>query len=706
MPVDAKGRSPNRLIREKSPYLLQHAYNPVDWYPWGPEAFARAKQEGKPVMLSVGYSTCYWCHVMEQESFDDPEIAQLMRDTVVAIKVDREERPDIDALYMSAVQAMTGSGGWPMTVFLTPEGQPFYGGTYFPPEDRWGRPGFTTVLHSVAEAWKTRREELLRSGQSLAQAIQASAGAGSSMPLATSLLEAATRQFAQQYDAAHGGFGGAPKFPRSHSLSFLLRSWSRTRDPETLAMVEATLEAMARGGIHDHLGGGFHRYSTDPQWLVPHFEKMLYDQALLARTYLEAHQATGKPPYAEAARDIFEYVLRDLRDPQGAFRSAEDAGEVGKEGEYYVWTPQEIEQVLGPEEADRVQRFYGVTPAGNFEHGTTILSIQDPLDAFARRDGLSPEDLRRRMSSARAKLLAARGRRQRPHLDDKILTDWNGLMIGALAYGSRVLDEPRYAEAAREAARFLLERMQDQGRPFDSAQGTLLHRYRDGEAGIPAFLDDYAFLAWGLTDLYETTFETRWLAEAVRLTKEMVRLFWDDTSGGCFFSGERNEPLIARTKELYDGAIPSGNSVAALNLVRLGTLTTDRDLQGYAERQLMAFSGQAHQSPTAFPQLLIAVDFWLGPSQEIVVAGDPQAADTRAMVRAVHERFLPRAVLALHPANDAAGEIEALIPFIQAQRPLDGKATAYVCEHYVCNFPTTDVAKMVSLLEGAREEAR
>ena len=699
MTVDAHGRTPNRLIREKSPYLLQHAYNPVDWYPWGEEAFAKATQGDKPVMLSVGYSTCYWCHVMEQESFDDPDIATLINETVVPIKVDREERPDIDAIYMTAVQTMTGSGGWPMTVFLTPEGTPFFGGTYFPPEDRGGRPGLKTMLRSVAEAWKTRRAELVRSGQSLAQAIQESASAGGATPLTAAILESAAGQFARQYDPAHGGFGPAPKFPRSPTLSFLLRAWTRSRDPQTLAMVEATLDAMARGGIHDHVGGGFHRYSTDERWLVPHFEKMLYDQALLARAYLEAFQATGKPRYADVARDIFEYVLRDMRDPQGGFDSAEDAGEVGKEGEYYVWTPAELERALGAQDAPLVSRFYGVTPGGNFEHGTTILSVGTPLDAFAEREGLPPADARARLEAARAKLLTARQGRRRPHLDDKVLTDWNGLMIGALADGARVLEEPRYAEAAREAARFLLERMQDHGRPLDSARGALLHRYRDGEATIPAFLDDYAFLAWGLTDLYEATFEARWLSEAVRVTKEMVRLFWDEAGGGFFFSGERNESLIAKTKELYDGALPSGNSVAALTLARLAALTADRGLQDSVERQLAAFSGPLSQSPTAFPQFLIAADFWLGPSQEIVIAGDPAAPDTRAMLRAVRERFLPRAVLALHPTDETAGQIEALAPFLKAQQPMQGKATAYVCEHQVCTLPTTELSQLISLLE-------
>ncbi|MBI2094046.1 MAG: thioredoxin domain-containing protein [Candidatus Omnitrophica bacterium] len=690
LPADSNGPRPNRLIHEKSPYLLQHAHNPVDWYPWNEEAFAKAKREDKPVFLSIGYSTCYWCHVMEQESFDNAEIAQLMRETVVAIKVDREERPDIDALYMAAVQAMSGSGGWPMSVFLTPEGQPFWGGTYFPPEDRGGYPGFKTILHSMAQAWKSRRAELLHSSQSLTQAIQASAGAPSSTQLSAAILDTAVAQFAEHYDSLHGGFGPAPKFPRSHSLSFLLRVYSRNKDPKVLAMVEATLDAMDRGGIHDHLGGGFHRYSTDPQWLVPHFEKMLYDQALLARAYLEAYQVTGKSRYAEVARDIFEYVLEDMQDPQGAFRSAEDAGKVGKEGEYYVWTLKEIEEILDPLDAALFNRFYGVRPEGNFENKTTILSIPQPLEAFAKQQGASLEQLRQRLKASRAKLLAAREKRLRPYRDDKILTDWNGLMIGALAYGAKTLNEPRYAQAAEEAADFVLKRLQHEGRLF--------HRYRNGEAAISAFLDDYAFLSWGLFDLYESTFEVRWLSFAKRLTKEMVRLFWDHQNGGFFLSGEQNERLIAKTKELYDGALPSGNSVAALNLIRLGILTMDPELKDYAQRQFQAFSVPVGQFPQGFPQFLIALDFWFGPSREIVIAATQSMPETQAMLRVVQERFLPRTVLAFRP-KDGSPALEALLPFIQAQKPFQGKPTAYVCKNYVCNLPTTDLTKLAALLD-------
>ena len=659
MTREPPARRPNRLAQERSPYLLQHAYNPVDWYPWGPEALAKAASEEKPIFLSIGYSTCYWCHVMERESFESPHIAQLLNEHFVPIKVDREERPDLDAIYMSAVTALSGHGGWPMTVFLTPEGQPFWGGTYFPPEDRGGRPGLANILRSIAQAWRTQRRQIISSGQSLTQLLQAREPAEAAGAITREVLDAAVQAYTQQYDPEHGGFGEAPKFPRSHSLSFLLRAWYRSRDARVLSMVESTLEAMARGGLHDHLGGGFHRYATDAQWLVPHFEKMLYDQALLARTYLEAFQVTGKPAYAEVARDIFAYVLRDLRDPGGAYYSAEDAGAVGREGEFYVWSPQEIEAVLGPEEARRLNAVYGVTAEGNFE-GRSILHLQQRPD--------------QRFDAARAKLLDARSRRQRPHRDDKILTDWNGLMIAALAYGAHVLGEPRYAQAAARAAAFVLERLQ--------RDGQLLHRFRERHADIPGFLDDYAFLSWGLLELYEATFDGHWLTESRRLTREMTRLFWDDKEGGLFFSGPQNESLIARPKDLYDGAVPSGNSVAALLFVRLGLLTTDHEVRARAEQCVRAFAHQATRAPHAVPQFLIAADGWLGPSQAIVIAGDPKAPLTQQMLRAVASRFLPRAALAL--------------------RPSDGPPTISVCHDEVCQPPMTDLRAAESFLEALR----
>ena len=703
-----KTHTPNRLIREKSPYLLQHAYNPVDWYPWGEEAFAKAKAEDKPIFLSVGYSTCYWCHVMEEESFENPEIAKQINASFVPIKVDREERPDIDAIYMAAVQAIAGQGGWPMTVFLSPDGKPFWGGTYFPPEDRYGRPGLKRVLQSLAQAWQTKREDITRSGESVAAAIQAGMPPMGSHALTLAVLEQGAEQFAEQYDPIEHGFGPAPKFPRSHALSFLMRMWSRRHDARTLEMVEATLDAMARGGIHDQLGGGFHRYSTDARWLAPHFEKMLYDQALLARSYLEAFQATHAPRHAEVARDIFAYVLRDLRDPGGAFYGAEDAGAVGHEGEFYVWTADEIRAALGDEDARIVERAYNVRPEGNFTpeaHSSgrpeNILHLRKPVDAIAKdlaKDlGLPPEEIITRLTAARTKLLAARDRRPRPHLDDKILTDWNGLMIGALAYGGRALDDEAYTRAATEAADFILRRMQ--------RDGVLLHRYRDGEASIPGFLDDYAAFAWGLLELYDTTLDPRWLKESQRLARQMITLFWDDAQGGFFLSGSRNEPLIARTKELYDGAVPSGNSMAALVLVRLGHLTMDRELEARAQRFFDAFSGQLTQMPHAFPQSLIALDLQLGPVQEIALAGDPSTVEMQRLLRVIRERFLPRTLLALRPSESgaaepgAAADAEALVSWLKAREPLRGKATAYVCTDYVCQLPVTDPEQLRARLD-------
>ncbi len=700
-------RRPNRLIHEKSPYLLQHAYNPVDWFPWGAEAFAKSAAEDKPIFLSIGYSTCYWCHVMEVESFDNPAVAAAINEQFVPIKVDREERPDIDSLYMNAVMAMTGQGGWPMTVFLTPDGHPFWGGTYFPPEDRGGRPGLLTVLRSLQTAWRTRRDELVRSSQSLTQTLQASAGAGGAGSLTRSTLEVALEQYTQQYDATDGGFGPAPKFPRSHSLSLLLRLWARSRDPHTLEMVEHTLDAMARGGIHDQVGGGFHRYSTDAHWLVPHFEKMLYDQALLAIVYLEAYQATGKSQYADTARDICDYVLRDLRDAGGGFYSAEDAGEVGKEGEFYVWTQDELAHLLDADEWRLVQQVYGVSAEGNFEHQTNILHRVDPLQAG------QPES---RLATVRAKLLVARSQRPRPYRDDKILTDWNGLMIAALAYGGRVLEEPRYTQAAEQAATFVLEQLRrvdnQPPRPFDSAQGRgeraerveprLLHRWRDGAADIPAFLDDHVFLSWGVFELYETTFDPRWLAESTQLLRAAIAQFWDAAHGGFFMTGSDQPPLIARTKELYDGAVPSGNSVAALMLVRLGTLTMDQSVQQTTERLFAAFSGQVSQAPQAFPQCLIAVDLWLGPPQEIVIAGDPTQPQTQRMLRDIQRSFLPRAIVVLHPTGAPAAGIEQLAPFVAAQQPIAGQPAAYICERYVCHLPLTDVEQIRAALAALR----
>jgi uncharacterized protein YyaL (SSP411 family) len=640
---------------------------------------------------------------MERESFEDAGIAKLINQWFVPIKVDREEHPDLDQVYMSAVTALTGQGGWPLTVFLTPDLKPFFGGTYFPPERRWGTPGIREVLSAVAEAWRNKRDEILTSADHLTRSLSAQpsratpgggqGGPGAAGAFTVEVLHAAFNQAASAFDETSGGFGQAPKFPRSHELSFLLSYWTRTRSSQALGMVTTTLDHLARGGIHDHLGGGFHRYATDARWLVPHFEKMLYDQALLARTYCEAYRVTKRAEYAEIARGIFGYVLRDLRDPRGGFYSAEDADSEGEEGRFYVWTPAQVTQVLGPSEAEVFNRFYGVTSEGNFERGRNILHIEQPLDAFARLKGFEPGPLTHRLASSRAALFASRSARPRPHRDDKILTSWNGLMIASLAYGASTLREPRYLKAAEDAAAFLLTTL--------TRDGLLLRRYRDGEARYPGTLEDYAFLSHGLLELYEAGFDPRWLSEAKRLAGGMIERFWDEEGGGFFLRGKDEDPLIVRSKAAYDGATPSGNSIAALVLLRLGRLTMDGRFEQFGRRTLETFGETLERLPVGHPQMLIAADVALGPTIEVVIAGDPAAPATAQMVGLLHERFLPRAVTVLHPEGAAGDEIEALTPFVKTQEPLDGKPTAYVCERFVCKLPTTSPDELARLLDGA-----
>ena len=685
-------RTSNRLIREKSPYLLQHAYNPVDWYPWGEEAFAKATREDKPIFLSIGYSTCHWCHVMERESFEDPEVARLMNQWFVSIKVDREEYPDLDQIYMNAVTALTGQGGWPLTVFLTPDLKPFFGGTYFPPERRGDLAGMKDVLPAVAEAWKKKRGEIITSAEQLTAALKeqlAHRAPPGTITLET--LHGAFNQASGAFDASTGGFGAAPKFPRSPELSFLLHYWARSGTAQALEMVTTTLDHLSRGGIHDQLGGGFHRYATDDRWLVPHFEKMLYDQALLARTYLEAFRITKRADYADAARGIFEYVRRDLGDAQGAFYSAEDADSEGEEGKFYVWTPEEVLRVLGTQEGELFNRFYGVSPEGNFEHERSILNVEQPLEPFAKLKGFDPQQLTQRLAASRATLFSARASRVRPHRDDKILTSWNGLMIASLAYGASTLNEPSYLDAASRAADFLLTAL--------ARDGQLLRRYRDGEALYPGTLEDYAFFSYGLLELYEASFNPRWLASAKALASAMMERFWDEQGGGFFLRDQQEVPLIVRSKEIYDGATPSGYSIAALVLLKLGRLTADQRLEDAARRALEGVAQRVERAPFGYPQLLIAWDVALGPSQEIVIAGNPAAPMTIQMIRAAQEHFLPRAVVVLHPAGKDGAAIEALVPFIKDQGLLDGRSTAYVCEQYVCKLPVTDPQQLVELLD-------
>ncbi|MBN2312407.1 MAG: thioredoxin domain-containing protein [Sedimentisphaerales bacterium] len=680
----------NRLIDESSPYLLQHTHNPVDWYPWGDEAFERAKKEDKPVFLSIGYSTCHWCHVMERESFENEEMARILNDHFVSIKVDREQRPDVDEIYMNAVVMMTGSGGWPLSVFLTPGGQPFYGGTYFPPKDAFGRPGFERILLSIAESWKNKRQQLIESAGKLSEYLKRPNITTGRANLSPALLDRAFEQFYSSFDALNGGFGSAPKFPQPTNLSMLLGYWHRTGDEEALRMVEKTLDAMAKGGIYDHLGGGFHRYATDARWLVPHFEKMLYDQALLSKVYLQAYQITQNPRYADVARDIFDYVLRDLTDPAGGFYSAEDADSDGEEGTFYLWDAEQISSILKEEEAQLFNAYYGVTDKGNFEKGKTILNIVSSTEALARQFQSDPAGIAQTLTSARRKLFQARSKRNRPHRDDKVITSWNGLMISSLAYGGMVLDEPKYTQAAVCSTEFILSTLYVDNR--------LRRYYRDGRVIGKGFLDDYVFVVAGLLDLYEATFDVRWLVEAKKLSEQMIELFADSEGGGFFLTGKDSEKLIARSKPGSDGTIPSGNSIAAMALLRLSQLTMNQNFSERGNGILEAFSLQLEQSPAYSSSMLIALDFWLGPRREVIIAGNRHAEDTHRMLMLVRSRFLPNAVVILHDQGQTDSALESIIPFLKHQVALDGKATAYVCENYTCQQPVNDMDDFERLL--------
>jgi uncharacterized protein YyaL (SSP411 family) len=678
----------NRLADETSPYLLQHKDNPVDWYPWGEEALARAREEDKPILLSVGYSACHWCHVMERESFEDEATARIMNEHFVNIKVDREERPDIDSIYMSAVQALTRGGGWPMTVFLTPDGTPFYGGTYFPPVPKGGLPAFQQVLLSLADAYTTRRDEVLRSAESVREYLQTTTGAVlPKTAVGTELLDRAAGSLMSELDRRFGGFGGAPKFPQAMNLEVLLRHHHRTGDRGALSGVEDTLRAMASGGIYDQLGGGFARYSVDQYWLVPHFEKMLYDNALLSRLYVEAYQATGDEFYKRIAEETLDYVVRDMTSPDGGFYSAEDADSEGEEGKFYVWTPEEIRGVLGEEVATLAERYWDVTARGNFE-GKNILYVPRQPERVAAEFGLSPEELWERMKEIRSKLFAAREARARPGRDEKILAAWNGLMLRSFALAARVLKREDYEEVARRNALFLLEKLKVDGR--------LRRSYKDGQARFNGYLEDYAMVADGLVELYEATFETRWLVEAASLADDILDLFWDEGGEIFYDTPADHEELVTRPRDAYDNAAPSGTSVATDVLLRLSLLLDRDDYRERAEAILDSSSGGMERLPGAFGRLLAALDFHLSRPREVAIVGDPQAQDTQALVDTVYALYLPNKVVAGRaPADEEAAR---LVPLL-ADRPMrDGQPTAYVCEGYACKNPTTDPEELARQL--------
>jgi uncharacterized protein len=693
-------RKPNRLIHEKSPYLQQHAYNPVDWYPWGEEAFALARAEDKPIFLSIGYSTCHWCHVMERESFEDEDVAALMKTLVVAVKVDREERPDLDTLYMTFCQALTGRGGWPLTVFLTPDGQPFFAGTYFPKESGYGRPGLMDLLQRVYMAWKTNRQGVIDDAGQILNTIKEQLATkeqpGGDRESGEADLAAARQELGSLFDAVHGGFGGAPKFPSPHNLLFLLREFRRTKDPESLSMTRATLDAMRRGGIFDHVGLGFHRYATDDHWFAPHFEKMLYDQALLAMAYTEGYLATGEEGYRQTALDIFDYVRRDLTSPEGAFYSAEDADSEGIEGKFYVWTAAEIGAVLSKDDAALFASVYGISTEGNFRDeatgvatGANIPFLAEPISAVAAQRGLDPADLETRLKHCREQLLAVREKRVRPLCDDKILTDGNGLMIAALAKAARAFDNEELAGRARKAADCILEQL---GLP----DGRLLHRLRLGEAAVTGMLDDYAFLAWGLTELYQTVFDPAYLRQAVSLATAMIGHF-ADPAGGFYLSADDGEALLLRQKTYFDAAIPSGNSVAFVVLTTLYRLTGNKSFMGQATALAQSVAARVREHASGYAFFLCGLSQMLTPSAEVTIAGDPDALETHVLARAIFSRYLPEVAVVLRP-DEQEPEIVALAPYTRFQLPQNAQAAAHVCRAGSCQPPTTDVAKLLELL--------
>jgi uncharacterized protein YyaL (SSP411 family) len=687
----------NRLAKEKSPYLLQHKDNPVDWYPWGEEAFEKAKKEDKPIFLSIGYSTCHWCHVMERESFENEATAKIMNENFVSIKVDREERPDVDQVYMTACQVMTGRGGWPLSIWMTPDRKPFFTGTYFPPEDRWGQRGFPEILKAIAVAWKEKRELLLKDADKLVEAIRKAGGAVPGEMTKETLVTAIGR-FRDSFDATWGGFGDKPKFPRSINHEFLLRSVHRTGDKKTLEMVEKTLQAMRAGGMYDQLGDGFHRYSTDERWLVPHFEKMLYDNALLARAYTQAYQVTGKEEYADTVRRTLDYVLRVMTSEEGGFYSAEDADSDlpdggHAEGAFYVFTPEQVLAIVPGEEGKILCRALGVVEGGNYTpvekeepRGNSVLHVAVDTATLAKEFEKSAEEIDRILLAGRAKLFEVREKRPRPGLDDKILTDWNGLMIGAMAFSGSVLGEQKYVDAAEKAAGFLVKTMRQK-------DGRWLHRYRAGDAAIPAFLDDYAFLAEGFFLLHQATFKTEVLEVAVRTAEIMIEDFGDPD--GAFFHTAKTTKLIARMKESYDGALPSGNSVATLTLVRLGDLCTREDFLKKAEGTLKYFGGTISRYEPGFPYHLCALDALLGPRQEIVLVGE-----SKEMLSKIRRTFLPNTVVALVPAGGPDERMKKLIPMTADRPQVEGKPTAYVCENYTCQMPTNSVETFGKQLAG------
>jgi len=679
-------RKPNRLINEKSPYLLQHAYNPVDWYPWCDEAFEKAKIEDKPIFLSIGYSTCHWCHVMEKESFEDEEVAKILNENFIPIKVDREERPDIDTVYMTICQAMTGHGGWPLTIIMTPDKKPFFAGTYIPKHSRYGRIGLIELLQKVVEIWKENKDKVISLAEQITNEIkEALEKVEKGNIIDETIFTLAYKELEENFDPEYGGFGEAPKFPTPHNLMFLLRYWKRTGNAKAIDMVEQTLKGMWLGGIYDQIGFGFHRYSTDRKWLVPHFEKMLYDQALISLACIETYQATGKEKYAVLCSEVFSYVIDNLTNTDGGFFSAEDADSEGEEGKFYLWEYSELEKILNQSELNFVIENFNIRKDGNYidelkrsRTGKNIFHPSSELEGEKRKI----------WESIRLKLLKHRNNRIRPLKDDKILTDWNGLTISSLAKGYLTFGVEDYIKIAEKSANFILKNML-------TNDGKLLHRFRDGEAKINGHLDDYAFLAWGLIELYEATFKTKYLKKAIELTNKMIELFWDENNGGFFLS--ENEDVLFKQKEIYDGAIPSGNSVALLVLIKLSKITGRSDLNELIFKLVETFSGTVSKHPSAYTFFLSAFDFLIGPSFEIIIVGK-SSDDISKIQKLLNSKFIPNKIL-LYKPTDREDEINLIAPFLTHYKEIDGKTTIYICTNYECKQPVTSVEEMMRLID-------
>jgi len=684
----------NSLIKEKSPYLLQHAHNPVNWFPWGEEAFNKAKAEDKPIFLSIGYSTCHWCHVMEKESFEDEETAKLINDAFIAIKVDREERPDIDGIYMSVCQMLTRSGGWPLTIIMTPKRKPFFAGTYFPKNDRFGKSGLLSIIPRIMDLWKNRRQELLDSSEEITLAVKTSSNINPGNQSGEEIFQLAFEDFKIKYDPEYGGFGKAPKFPTPHNLTFLLRYWRRYKDDSALGMVENTLTKMRLGGIYDDIGYGFHRYSTDRQWLVPHFEKMLYDQALLVPIYLEAYQATNKKLYIETAEEILSYVMREMTSPMGGFYSAEDADSAGEEGKFYLWTKDEITNLLH-EDPNFALTVYNIQKEGNWrdpksaeKNMTNILHMTKTLEEIAADFKCPPEPVKERLIKIRSLLFEHRKHRIHPFKDDKILTDWNSLMITAFSKAAQVTGNEVYISFAKSGVDFISEYLTDKS-------GKLLHRYRDGDSSISGNIDDYAFYIQALLDLYETSFSIDNLDEAKYMIDLAIHDFWDEETGGFFFSSKDSTELIVNQKEIYDGAIPSGNSIMILNLLRMSKITADAD---YEEKAMMinrAFSSIISRSPTAFAQTLIGYDFGFGPSFEIVISSNEYDHYAHMMVKEIRKCYQPAKIVLVKTVSN---NLQNIAPYVSGQNPINGKAAVYLCRNFSCDFPIADYKNIREVL--------